>query len=293
MIISFSGRKGSGKTVLRRYCEKFGFKKVSWADRLKEIVAQLYNWDLDSLNDPVLKEAVLDQPVEYNADTAKNLEDIIGAERPLSNYYKLITTRREALQHIGTDVLREYDSEFHVKSLIGRLNPDENYVLDDTRFHNELGALSQQIKCFAIYVIRPYNFDFSNHRSEIDILRNNFDYHILNTENIKELHEKIGRFLEQVNTGKMIELQNELSYYPNRDLFLDRTSEEANHWVEVFSRRATLKKVDNSWLMQVSRSKFFGDVVPEWVCDRPDLIVDDLKLWNLPLKIKNSFCSHG
>ena len=121
MIISFSGRKGSGKTVLRMECLKRGYQRISWADRLKELVGELYHWDRHELDDPILKEELLSEPVVYDESAAKRLEDLIDATHEVKRNFAEFTTRRKALQHIGTDVLREYDTEFHVNRSLKRL----------------------------------------------------------------------------------------------------------------------------------------------------------------------------
>lgn len=186
-VISISGRKGSGKSTLANILIKKGFKRVSFADRLKFLVATLYSWDLDRMGELNYKEEMLSLPVLWNISSARTLESMIEApEGCLFWEERLLCSRREALQYIGTEILRKYDVDFHVKSLIASIIPLENYVLDDTRFPNELKAL-RDINATCIFVIRPAYFDFSNHASEVMLTRHDFELILLNDMSLPTL----------------------------------------------------------------------------------------------------------
>ena len=46
MIIGLSGNIGSGKDTIANYLvDKYNFRKVSFASKLKDIVSILYDWD--------------------------------------------------------------------------------------------------------------------------------------------------------------------------------------------------------------------------------------------------------
>ena len=186
-IISISGRKGSGKSELSKLLVDRGFKKVSFADTLKFLVCTVYKWDLSKIGELEYKESILPFPVKWDEEMARELE--VAGGLPKGSLWvecREFKTRREALQYVGTEVLRRYDTNFHVNSLVSRLHPDENYVMDDTRFPNELQAL-KDIGAICLFVIRPNNFEYSNHASEISVTRKDFDHVLLNDKSKEAL----------------------------------------------------------------------------------------------------------
>ena len=49
-IISLSGLQGSGKdTVADMLCERYGYKRISFAATLKDAVAAVFGWDREML----------------------------------------------------------------------------------------------------------------------------------------------------------------------------------------------------------------------------------------------------
>ena len=95
-------------------------------------------------------------------------------------------TRREALQRIGTDCMRNglyedvwVDALFNHINKLNKLDPGAWHIITDVRFHNEVLAI--ELKDFPVFrVIRPDNpTPATNHISEIaiddyflDVIRN-------------------------------------------------------------------------------------------------------------------------
>lgn len=79
MIFAISGWKGSGKDMVAQYLiEKHGFKRLAFADVLKDMVAEQYPVDRQALDDQARKErAILSMPVtpkdEFSRRTAEYL----------------------------------------------------------------------------------------------------------------------------------------------------------------------------------------------------------------------------
>lgn len=202
MIISFSGRKSAGKTTLANELQKDGFVKISFASELKRLVSVLYGWEISDLSNTIKKEEILTVPAIWDKDKARQLESIIGASRRLDCAQRSFKTRREVLQYVGTDILRKYDSEFHVNSIKKQILPNTNYVLDDVRFLNELNLL-RKLGAHCIYVMRPYFFDdYSNHRSEIELNRTHFSHLLLNNRDVKHLVKKFRGFKKLILSPK-------------------------------------------------------------------------------------------
>lgn len=214
MLVSLSGRKGSGKTTIANVLvEQKGFQKVSVADPLKRYTAELYGWPLAEMYATELKDVPLAEPVVWGPEQAKKLADMIGAERPLSDEPQKFTTRRQALQYIGTEVLRAYDEDFHIKRMVEVLDDDKDYVADDVRFPNELGVVKKR-NALCVFLLRPWHFnEVSNHDSEISLRRGHFQNVMLNVHTAPILVSRFMQFLSQVQVSGRQVNQNELENF--------------------------------------------------------------------------------
>jgi hypothetical protein len=131
MLISLSGLAGSGKDTIADYLIKeHGFIKKSWAGNLKDMCAVLFSWDREML--------------EGRTPEARKQREIVDTwwsrKLGIPNF-----TPRYALQHLGTETLREhFHQNIWVFSLSKYLadNTDKNIVITDTRFPNEISELS-------------------------------------------------------------------------------------------------------------------------------------------------------
>jgi hypothetical protein len=196
MIVGLAGRKSTGKSTISNILLNKGFRKASFAAPLKEYVAKLYNWDVGLLNSQEGKEELLPLPVVWNQDVADRLSDIIGGGiKIIVREARTFSTRREALQYIGTDVLREIDVNFHVNEFKKKYSDGRNYVCDDLRFPNELEALTD-MGSVCMYLMRPYCSDYSNHASESSLKRTDFKYVFLNDQSERDMIERMGDFFD-------------------------------------------------------------------------------------------------
>jgi hypothetical protein len=187
MIIGIGGRIKSGKTELSLELIKKGFIKISFADYLKSAVAYLYDFDVNLLKTELGKNEVLSSPLIWNKKVSEKLFDYLQIyfyEDAIEE--KSFSTRRECLQYIGTDLLRSYDIDFHVKNTLKTLDLTKNYVCDDVRFYNEFLGL-KKLNAHMFYVIRPNNFDIMNHASETSLNWSIFQNHIINNKSIGNL----------------------------------------------------------------------------------------------------------
>lgn len=306
MIIGLSGRKGSGKSLLSEELIKRGFVKIGFADKLKELTSSLFDWELSSLYDPWSKEKVLSKPVIWNKTKSEKLEEMIDCKASLYREDKSFFTRRDALQYIGTEVLRKYENDFHINSVRLKIenNPDENFVLDDVRFPNELELLKNMgAKC--VFVIRPYFFDnYSNHASETSLGRKDFDVSILNDGSKERVIKEFNMFIDGDNSflcrylGDFNDTVDEFT--SNHNVFID-INEETSYWAGILSVGNVIhKNGTNMWLEfyndkeLVSRFEKFiqsynlvYDIITnnreEKVCLKITcpFMIDDLKLWNI------------
>jgi hypothetical protein len=182
-IVFFCGRKCSGKTTLSDELVKIGYKKFSFAGWLKNICSIISKIDLELFYDPIKKEQLFDIPLRWDIELAEKLKSITDIDVwKIFPFEKDLTSIRDLLQFIGTDILRKHDNNIHINKTIELLNSETFYVCDDLRFKNEKEAL-EQIGGVGFFIYRPYNFDYSNHPSEVSISLFDTEFQIANLKN--------------------------------------------------------------------------------------------------------------
>lgn len=185
-IIGFCSRKSGGKTLCSSMLQKYGYIPLNFADELKELVCHILNIPIEELeiykNNHEMKFNIKNK-LSYIADYLEEktfinrytiifeLQDFIHTQRNI----------REFLQFIGTDLIRKYNPNWHISSLLSKIDKNKNYCIGDVRFLNEKKAIEDLGgKCF--FIIRPQKInydDISNHTSEIDLDWTMFDNRIL------------------------------------------------------------------------------------------------------------------
>lgn len=124
-IIGVCGFISCGKgTVGDILVEDYGFTKISFADRLKDGAAEIFNWDRDLLEGatPESREWRETPDEFWSAELGKDI------------------TPRLVLQLFGTDCMRKgFDPNIWVLIVKKKImeNPETNFVIPDVRFYNE------------------------------------------------------------------------------------------------------------------------------------------------------------
>ena len=127
MIIGICGLIGSGKGTVADILVDQGFKKVSFADKLKDGVSTIFGWDRSML--------------EGDTDESRAWREL--RDDFWSNETKMEVTPRLVLQLFGTDCMRNgFDDGVWVSLLKKTIleNPG-NYVIPDVRFENEINMI--------------------------------------------------------------------------------------------------------------------------------------------------------
>lgn len=201
-VIGICGLIGSGKgTVADILVQEYRFKKLSFADKLKDAVAEMFDWPRELL------EGDTDQGREWREtpDTFWSRE----LDRDI--------TPRYVLQVFGTECMRQgfYDGIW--VSLVKKTileNPFTNWVIPDTRFPNEvdmikkIGGTVWRIKrgenpeWFDLYKdqgIPPTDI----HPSEWAWAHTNFNFKILNNDSVDKLKSKVHRAIDDLQSNHL------------------------------------------------------------------------------------------
>ena len=177
MIIALAGRKECGKSELAKIAEKAGFCRISFATALKRLIANLIGIEVEELDayKNVVKDYNFGEP-EYqfiSKETGIPIESI----RKEMGKVKL-TTVRQMMQFIGTDIIRKFYPGWHIIKTLSNLDKDKNYIVDDLRFPNEKEAL-EKMGAMCFYIMRPMVANVSNHVSETSLGWRDFKKHIV------------------------------------------------------------------------------------------------------------------
>jgi len=162
--IAFSGKMQVGKTTSADYLvQKYGFIKLSFAGKLKEIAKDLWP-----------------EQFECNQKPRQLLQDL-GMK----------------MREIDQDVWVNY-----VLRIIKSLPKETNIVIDDLRFLNEYKAL-KNVGFFVVCIIRnvppsPY----SNHQSELEVDKMPYDWIIYNTSTLENLYAELDKIVEMLNKNE-------------------------------------------------------------------------------------------
>jgi hypothetical protein len=220
MILCLSAWKGSGKdTVAKILVEKYGFTRLAFADVLKDMVAEQYGIDRESLDDPSRKESpILSMPVETKDKFGEMIHNFMIGEfrhkdgsRPDSSVKEaqlfamtgrtLFWTPR-ALAILEGSVKRSANSSYWVQRALGQIEPGKNYVITDMRYRSELSQIAeysdksnQELKTLRV---ERYDASPSSDPSERDLDDTRFDLTMDNRGSVKDLEASVESLVKEL-----------------------------------------------------------------------------------------------
>ena len=167
MILGITGKAGHGKNtvanILREICPQMGWQIVAYADKVKKV---------------------------YEIITGEQVQDTPEWKAQIVEPWGM--TRRQMLQRIGTDALRNnLHQDVWVRALFAGLEPERNHIITDVRFPNEASAI-QAGGGMVIRVLRHrYEGEAGNHASETAL--DDYYFHTIHnaTNSINFLREQI------------------------------------------------------------------------------------------------------
>ncbi len=240
-VVAISGWVTSGKdTMANLLIEKYGFKRIGFADPLKDNVARDFNLDRASLDDQNQKNLpLLDMPVSLRDGFTKNLGSFMVREfrtaagkvcktgqlatiDGVEDFYgvgdngeveKLYWTRR-ALCILEGSTKRTADSDYWVKRAMqnAKENGIELVVISDLRYKNEMAGIKMSLgKDDQLTTVRVNRYDEhptnSQDPSERDLDDAAFDVTISN----RGTYEDFQRLCAMVGNDVMTWRSNEVN----------------------------------------------------------------------------------
>jgi hypothetical protein len=179
MLIAFSGVKFAGKdTAAEILIKRHKFKRIGLADKLKDICSQVFKISREDMDNPMLKETFFENPISITNTNILDLLEIIFNDgfifdleittlEVCKNFYgKNLTSIRDMLQTVGTDICRTFvKDDIWLEYVKKELSPNSNIVITDARFKNERDFL-KLLGAVLILVKRPSIQSHSSHISE-------------------------------------------------------------------------------------------------------------------------------
>ena len=204
MIVGITGFIGSGKDTIADYLITFkGFRRMSYAEPLKDAVASIFDWDRE----------LLEGTTKYSREW-RDTVDTWWAERLDIKHL----TPRWVLQQWGTEVgRRAFHDDIWIASIENKLRSiKDDIVISDCRFPNELKsikraggitirvsrgpnpewydsavALNKGYYTAGYMEARKVLEDYGVHASEYSSVGLDYDYYVENNSTIDELHRKV------------------------------------------------------------------------------------------------------
>ena len=199
MIVGIAGFIGSGKDTIADYLITFkGFRRMSYAEPLKDAVASIFGWERE----------LLEGTTKYSREWRDTI-DTWWADRLQIPHL----TPRWVLQQWGTEVgRRAFHDDIWIASIENKLRSvKDNIVISDCRFPNELksikraGGITIRVQRgtnpewydaaiqynrgnkHALSILNEHNV----HASEYSSVGLNYDYYVENSSTVDDLHRKI------------------------------------------------------------------------------------------------------
>jgi hypothetical protein len=198
--ILITGLKGSGKDTAAKYFVDRGYVKVSFAEKLKDVVAIMFGWERQ----------LLEGDTEYSRQFRETSDEWWANKLDRKTF-----TPRDALVEIGTDVFRQhFHDNIWVSALLRTLKSTQKYVFTDVRYINEIELIQDYFGKNNVSTIRLRRHPEPKwwlqlregkiqkpdgvHLSEYALVRYNVDNTFDNSKTIAELHFQLELYYPDV-----------------------------------------------------------------------------------------------
>lgn len=182
MIFIISGWKQSGKDTVAHYLVKnHGFKRIAFADILKDDVSDKYDVPREHLDDNQKKDQpIFSLPVLAKDPFAIQIHQILNGEFAAVDGENYWTPR--ALCILEGSVKRSVDPNYWVNAAIRKMkDQSQNYVISDARFKNEISSLEEAFPLSTVSIrIDRFDANTSQDPSETNLDSFQFKYRLNN-----------------------------------------------------------------------------------------------------------------
>jgi hypothetical protein len=194
MIIGICGFQSSGKdTIANLLINEYGFKKLSFAGALKDVLSVIFGWSREKLEGVTKEDREWREQIDLWWSKTLNMPQL---------------SPRYALQYFGTELFRNHwHQDIWVKvvenKLMNMIKEKEKVIITDCRFENEINL----IRVYGGTIINVYRnmpqwfTEYKNgkyveeaqllHRSETEWIRCYCDTIVENNGTIEELYTKV------------------------------------------------------------------------------------------------------
>lgn len=279
-IIGFGGRLQSGKSLFAKICEEHGYTRLYFALPLKKMICNLLSISLEELLE--MKTASFefkfqDKDVQFVANET-NIPFQIIKEKVGE---KVFHNTRELMQIIGTDLIRNYNMNWHVNKIKEIILNHENdkFVIDDVRFENECDLI-KEMNGTLWFIVRPNNLSVSHHSSEETLHWYDFENVIVNNMPLAYLRYNWEIFLEgdyERNLEKRHSVLEKLRNDPQELKSVIQSEGRFNIIDLLFISKDELT-YDNKY-QKANFEKLNEDDLRVLVPDFNALMIEDLKVW--------------
>jgi hypothetical protein len=199
IVLALSGWKRSGKDTTADYlCNEYGFRRVSFAAKLKDMVASTYNVPREYMDSPTHKEMPLHNlPVIPSDLSTERLQEMFRTE--LRNGY---WTPR-ALCILEGSVKRAVYSNYWVKQAVEQIvsDPVSNYVITDMRYKTEADTVKILFPDVRIMRINRFDNIDTMDPSERDMDDYSFDFTVDNRTSMESLNAQLDNVITSLSRG--------------------------------------------------------------------------------------------
>ena len=179
LIIGITGKKFNGKDTLGNYLSKYGYKRMAFADPLKEVLRTVFHF-----NDEQLYGEDKEKPDEYWKIAPRTVMQFVGTDLFRHQINKI-------LPNIGNNIWIEVIKRQIIE--IWKTNPKQKIVMTDLRFPNEINLI-KELNGTIIRVKRNIDKNYNDfvviHESETYIDTLTVDYDFENNSSKPDLFKK-------------------------------------------------------------------------------------------------------
>jgi len=211
VFIGFTGVKQAGKTTAFEFIKaKYPqVVEIPLASRLKDVCAEVFEIPRNYFDDQAFKEVELDQPAYLTSERVEALIIKFGFTPDFDAHIRshigvVLGTPRKIAQYVGTEILRNVDTNVHCRGCVMDLPQDGIFIVPDMRFPNEYSFFADTYGAnfFPFYIANikaEANAGMDPHPSEkyvLDIAKNCTK--IDNNNNLESLNKLIVEAFEQI-----------------------------------------------------------------------------------------------